>query len=635
MPNIGQLIGSYRLIRWISSDPETSLYLAESTVGDLHRAAIRIANLPNIKESTDKIKEEFDLLEQVQTRYIPKIIENSETHLTRQLSSGVLFSTLLKALREQEFTLSTLLISTIALKCADALWGIHQRIPIYGNLHPDHIVFTPTGGMQLLALGRDLKNYSWLQSPEQVSNDFSDWRADQWGLGIIILSLLLNPDEMVLFEEVPPHDFTQILHKIVLKKQADFHNDRKFVSNKDDLLCRIELLMLSEELLQIAPGNRVEDERLILEALWNIHQQLSKVHRISQQKNTDLISIEHLVEALSSKESLRPQIHSSQELVGQKDTIETKPVAPAQTNQLSHTHQTETNHEAVEVSFDENSSEDLKFNTIDTKSVPDIKIQEDNTDLFEHEDHSLEIKSNSEEPFNEQNNIAIASDNTPSAVNSSDENSDADLSSESDLPQIDVDLTQERSVTLNPSSSSSKTSFSSTAFVSPSLKKNITSNQQLQVETTPNKEPQPQNEPLDTPSKKASSSENTPRKNARKQSTSEAKDTSSKRPPPFSKPPKTSSSESIKENDSSEANAKKSSLLKTSPLETQKEHTQTLTLDIEMPHPQDFESSERPGSDLIASVHKKQEDDKKWTPNVFLSINLILFIVILVLIVVS
>ena len=142
MPNIGQLISSYRLIRWISSDPETSLYLAESTVGDPHQAAIRLANLPNIKESTDKIKDEGDLLAQVQTRYIPKVIDRTETHLIRQWSKGTLFSTLLKSIREHEHTLVTPLISTIALKCADALWGIHQRIPIYGNLHPDHIVFS-------------------------------------------------------------------------------------------------------------------------------------------------------------------------------------------------------------------------------------------------------------------------------------------------------------------------------------------------------------------------------------------------------------------------------------------------------------------------------------------------------------
>ena len=274
--------------------------------------------------------------------------------------------------------------------------------------------------------------------------------------------------------------------------------------------------------------------------------------------------------------------------------------------------------EAVEVSFEDNSSEELKFSSVDisAESPDDVNTLSDL--LIHNEDiHSDEEPSSSKHIVDEIQYLS-EDDHSLSSPDIEAQSDNTNIEADSEFPNVDIDLTQERSVTLG---TPLKPSFSSTAFVSTQIKPE---KDERQTHNKTNSEI-PKAKPVEEDSDSRSLGSEAVVQNP------SPKIEANRRPPPFSKSLKTPSATFPEDPNPLEPQTNFNEEIN----DPSSEQTNTLTLDMNLPQGNEIPDLAPPGSDLIASVHEKSEDSKRWTPNVFLSINLVLFIVILALIVVS
>ncbi|MEC7987855.1 MAG: protein kinase [Myxococcota bacterium] len=264
MPEIGQRIGPFTLVEWISSDKNSSFFRAEGVRGGVKPStvAIRISNMMQNVAARKELNQEFSILNLLNNAHIPKAIAHypSQGAIAMEWIEGVS----LREILDQVHQINSTTAIEIILEVCGTLKYIHsidlgKRKLIHGRICPENIIINRNGEIFLMGLGKTphAKDPSY-SPPEQALRAFIDWRTDQWALGALLIELFtsqkLYSHHKNLNEASKIGDVSSYLNP--LKKQFP------------------EIATTCKKMLSPAAGERYQDEEELFSAL------LSSSHEI-------------------------------------------------------------------------------------------------------------------------------------------------------------------------------------------------------------------------------------------------------------------------------------------------------------------------------------------------------------------
>ncbi len=203
----GHRLGPYTLIRRLGSGGMATVYLASDPRGD--RLAIKVMEPGHhLEEDLSRFRREFRAVASLSHPNVVKVIDKGETDgmpwLGMEYVDGVDLQQLLEQWRSDPPPDRFDIVERIFLGLCDGLQAIHAHGLIHRDLKPSNVLLTadltpkisdfgvvkPTDATSTITMAGRLVGTIAYMAPELISGDPVDHRADLYGLGALLYTML-------------------------------------------------------------------------------------------------------------------------------------------------------------------------------------------------------------------------------------------------------------------------------------------------------------------------------------------------------------------------------------------------------------------------------------------------------------
>lgn len=185
-------LGPYQPVRMLASGAQSSVWLADSTHGEL---AVKV---PRTEEGVEALKREIALFEKLDLPGLVPLVDHDPDArwMAMERIDGSPIDQWASGQSDQA-------IVEIARSLVEILQGLHAQGVVHGDLKPDNVLVTPQGKVYLLDLGiasltdearsgfRGTLGYA---APEVLQGEPATERSDLYGLGALLYRCLAQRD---------------------------------------------------------------------------------------------------------------------------------------------------------------------------------------------------------------------------------------------------------------------------------------------------------------------------------------------------------------------------------------------------------------------------------------------------------